>query len=123
MGITYIDGTARGPQGKEENVSFLVDSGATYSLLPAPVWESVGLVAPREQSFTLADGDYHPAEHLRVISSAVSRGDSHTGHSWRAGRRGAIGRCYVRRIGTSIQSVQPYPPPNADDAGLTVWRS
>ena len=56
MGITYIDGTARGPQGKEENVSFLVDSGATYSLLPAPVWESVGLVATREQSFTLADG-------------------------------------------------------------------
>ncbi|MCH8831868.1 MAG: aspartyl protease family protein [Chloroflexi bacterium] len=56
MGITYIDGTVRGPQGKEENVSFLVDSGATYSLLPAPVWESIGLVATREQSFTLADG-------------------------------------------------------------------
>ena len=56
MGITYIDGTARGPQGKEENVSFLVDSGATYSLLPAPVWESVGLVATREQSLLWPTG-------------------------------------------------------------------
>ena len=56
MGITYIDGTARGPTGKEEPIRFLVDSGATYSLLPTPVWESLGLEPTREQTFTLADG-------------------------------------------------------------------
>ena len=56
MGITYIDGTARGPGGKEEDVSFLVDSGATYTLLPTTVWESIGLEATREQTFTLVDG-------------------------------------------------------------------
>lgn len=56
MGITYIDATARGPTGKEESVSFLIDSGATYSLLPAPVWQSIGLEPTREQTFVLADG-------------------------------------------------------------------
>ena len=56
MGITYIDGRVRGPTGIEEQVRFLVDSGATYSLLPTPVWESIGLEATREQTFTLADG-------------------------------------------------------------------
>ena len=56
MGITYIDGAARGPTGKEETVSLLVDSGATYSLLPSQVWQSIELEPTREQTFTLADG-------------------------------------------------------------------
>ncbi len=56
MGITYIDGVARGPTDKEAAVRFLVDSGATYSLLPTPVWQAIGLEPRREHSFTLADG-------------------------------------------------------------------
>jgi hypothetical protein len=36
MGITFIEGLVRGPQG-EERVPFLIDSGATYSLLPEPL--------------------------------------------------------------------------------------
>ena len=56
MGITYIDGAARGPTGKEETVTFLIDSGATYSLLPTPAWQSINLEPTREQTFTLADG-------------------------------------------------------------------
>lgn len=56
MGVTYIDGVARGPTGKEEPVRFLVDSGATYSLLPNSVWEALGLEPTREQTFALADG-------------------------------------------------------------------
>jgi predicted aspartyl protease len=56
MGVTYIDGVARGPTGKEEPVRFLVDSGATYSLLPNSVWEALGLEPTRELTFTLADG-------------------------------------------------------------------
>ncbi len=56
MGITYVEGTARGSAGQEENLRFLIDSGATYTLLPSPIWESIGLQPNREQTFTLADG-------------------------------------------------------------------
>ena len=56
MGITYIEGLARGVSGQEETVNFLVDSGAGYSLLPYQVWRSLGLEATREEKFSLADG-------------------------------------------------------------------
>lgn len=56
MGITYIDGRVRGPTAKEENIRFLIDSGATYSLLPKSVWEAIELQPKRELTFSLADG-------------------------------------------------------------------
>ncbi|MDY7031731.1 MAG: retroviral-like aspartic protease family protein [Thermodesulfobacteriota bacterium] len=56
MGITYVEGLVKGVSGKQENVKFLVDSGATYSLLPKAVWEAIGLEPKRNLSFTLADG-------------------------------------------------------------------
>ncbi len=56
MGINFINGTGRGPSGEEAEASFLVDSGATYSLLPESVWRSIGLEPTREMTFTLADG-------------------------------------------------------------------
>ena len=56
MGITYVEGAARGPTGEEAEVRFLLDSGATYSLLPESVWRPIGLEATREMTFTLADG-------------------------------------------------------------------
>ncbi len=56
MGITYVDGTVRGPAGHEEHVRFLVDSGATYTLLPHAVWQALELTPEREVAFTLADG-------------------------------------------------------------------
>lgn len=56
MGITYIGGAVRGPSGQEAAVHFLVDSGATYSLLPNSVWQEVGLTPKRKLEFTLADG-------------------------------------------------------------------
>jgi clan AA aspartic protease len=56
LGITYIEGKVKGPVGKEEQVRFLVDSGATYSLLPESVWRTIGLTPKREYEFTLADG-------------------------------------------------------------------
>ena len=55
MGITYIEGTVRN-DGTKESVSFLVDSGATYTLLPQQVWQSLGLQPTREMDFILADG-------------------------------------------------------------------
>jgi len=56
MGITYIEGKVKGPTGKEEPVRFLVDSGATYSLLPQKVWQAIELKPMREHTFALADG-------------------------------------------------------------------
>ena len=56
MGITYIEGQVRGPTGKEESVRFLVDSGATYSLIPQAAWKALELQARRTVSFSLADG-------------------------------------------------------------------
>jgi clan AA aspartic protease len=77
MGITYVEGTVQGPEGKSAAVRFLVDSGATYSLLPQPVWQEIGLSPKRDLSFSLADGT--------VINRSVSecflsilQGEAHT---------------------------------------------
>jgi clan AA aspartic protease len=56
MGITYIDGQVEGPTGKTASVRFLVDSGATYSLLGKDAWQAIGLQPKRSASFSLADG-------------------------------------------------------------------
>ncbi len=56
MGITYIEGRVKGPTKKQKTVKFLIDSGATYSLLPKKVWKAIGLKPKRKVSFTLADG-------------------------------------------------------------------
>src|SRR2546428_5013817 len=56
VAISYVQGTVRGPTGKEASVRFLIDSGATYSLLPDAVWQDIGLAPQREMEFVLADG-------------------------------------------------------------------
>ena len=56
MGVTYIEGTVVGENNMEEQVRFLVDSGATYTLLPEAVWKKLNLVPKRKVTFTLADG-------------------------------------------------------------------
>ena len=38
MRITYLDGTVTGPTGKSRSIHFLVDSGATYTVLPRDDW-------------------------------------------------------------------------------------
>ena len=56
MGITYLEGIVTGPSGKQATVRFLVDSGATYSLLPHSDWQAIGLASKRNMTFALADG-------------------------------------------------------------------
>ena len=56
MGVTFIEGRVMAPNGQEETVNFLVDSGAGYTLLPYDVWQSLGLEPTREEIFRLADG-------------------------------------------------------------------
>jgi len=43
MGVTYIEGVVVGSSGKQVGARFLVDSGATYTLLPDKVWRAVEL--------------------------------------------------------------------------------
>jgi len=77
MGITYIEGKVRGPTGVEHTVSFLVDSGAAYTLLPEPAWRAIGLVSKRERQFRLADGSLIK----RGISECIvvlPQGEGHT---------------------------------------------
>ena len=76
MGIIYIQARVKGPKGERE-VSFLIDSGATYTLLPEKVWKEIGLTPKREHTFVLADG--------RTITRKISecyiilpQGEGHT---------------------------------------------
>jgi len=55
LGITYIEGKVKGPLG-EESVRLLVDSGATYTVLPERVWKKIGLKPIREHEFMLLNG-------------------------------------------------------------------
>jgi clan AA aspartic protease len=55
MRLTFIDGKVS--HGKASApLRLLVDSGATYTLLPQAIWKKLKLTAKREQSFILADG-------------------------------------------------------------------
>ncbi|HIC95080.1 TPA: aspartyl protease [Candidatus Bipolaricaulota bacterium] len=56
MGVTYIEGVVTGPMGKRASVRLLVDSGATYTLLPERVWKEIELTPKRSVTFVLADG-------------------------------------------------------------------
>lgn len=55
MGLTYIDAVVRSGRGSR-SVTFLIDSGAQYSLLPHDVWRALGLKRVRTAGFHLADG-------------------------------------------------------------------
>ncbi len=56
MGVVYVEGVVSGPTGQQATVRFLVDSGATYTLLPDRVWRGLELSPKRRVTFTLADG-------------------------------------------------------------------
>ena len=91
MGMTYIDGVVRGPEGKEATVRFLVDSGAGYSLLPRPVWKAIGLEPVRSPQRRvgvrgrfqplLGDGPQvvseHPAHPVRGACDAIAAASGH----------------------------------------------
>ncbi|HET6892475.1 MAG TPA: retroviral-like aspartic protease family protein [Pyrinomonadaceae bacterium] len=77
MGLTYVEGTAKGPNGKQATVEFLVDSGARYTLLPEKVWKAIGLTPKRRLTFTLADGT-HVDRDLSEAYLMLPQGEGHT---------------------------------------------
>ena len=77
MGITYIEGRVKGPEGRERTVKFLIDSGAKYSLIPKKVWKAIGLTPKRKMCFILANGTTVE----RAVSEAcivLPQGEGHT---------------------------------------------
>ncbi len=77
MGITYIDGEVSGSNGKARSVRFLVDSGATYSLLAEEDWQALKLKPKRTEKFELADGTLVE----RAVSEchiSLPQGEAHT---------------------------------------------
>ena len=75
--ISYVQGIVRGPGGADAAVRFLIDSGATYSLLPEPVWRAIGLGPKREMEFVLADGTTVRRE-VSECHVALAQGEGHT---------------------------------------------
>ena len=55
MGLIHADVEVRREGGPYRTVRFLVDSGASLSLLPWSVWHALGLEPRRAMRFTLAD--------------------------------------------------------------------
>jgi predicted aspartyl protease len=77
MGIVYVKGTVTGPTGQQASLEFLVDSGATYTLLPNDTWRSIGLTAKRSVDFRLADGTALERQ-LSECHITLPEGDGHT---------------------------------------------
>ena len=76
MGVVNIAGTVTGPSG-QANLEFLVDSGATYTLLPESAWRSIGLAPKRSARFTLADGTVVQRQ-ISECHIALPQGEGHT---------------------------------------------
>jgi len=77
MGTTYIKGIVTGPTGKKAMVRFLVDSGASYTLLPEKVWTRIGLKPKRTELFALADGTTIERK-VSEAHIALAKADGHT---------------------------------------------
>jgi predicted aspartyl protease len=77
MGLTYVDAVATGPQGQSRPLRLLVDSGASYTLLPPEDWQALELRPARVATFTLADGSTRE----RGISECHLRLLDHQGHT------------------------------------------
>ncbi|MBI4004831.1 aspartyl protease family protein [Candidatus Roizmanbacteria bacterium] len=58
MGVTYVRLNVKNPQHPSKTLEreFLVDSGATYSVVPKKELKELGIKPHRKQEFTLADG-------------------------------------------------------------------
>lgn len=77
MGVTYIEGVVTGPTGAQATVRFLVDSGATYTLVPHDVWQMIGLTPKRSVTFSLADGSTVERK-VSECHISLPQGDGHS---------------------------------------------
>ena len=76
MGLTYVDGLVSSGSEQTAEVRFLVDSGATYTLLPNDVWKKLGLAPKRRLALSLADGTTVERE-VSECHITLPQGDGH----------------------------------------------
>ena len=71
MGLTYIQARIANPARprRTARLKFLVDSGAIYSVVPAPVLRRLGIKPSKTRTFLLADG----TEIKRPLGEALFR--------------------------------------------------
>ncbi|MDA2937502.1 retroviral-like aspartic protease family protein [Acidobacteria bacterium AH-259-A15] len=77
MGLIHVEGVVTGTNDKHVRVRFLVDSGATYTLLPHSDWQAIALSPKRLLVFTLADGTAIERQ-VSECHIALSDGEAHT---------------------------------------------
>jgi predicted aspartyl protease len=79
MGLTYIQATIANPARprRSAQLEFLVDSGAQYSVVPAPVLRRLGIKPGKTKTFVLADG----TEIKRSLGQALFRMNGEEGAS------------------------------------------
>jgi clan AA aspartic protease len=79
MGLTHIEATIANPghPRKSKKITFLVGSGAVYSVVPKTVLRQVGIKPHSRKTFTLADG----SEIERVVGDVVFKFNGHQGAS------------------------------------------
>ncbi|HXX24845.1 MAG TPA: aspartyl protease family protein [Terriglobia bacterium] len=79
MGLVYVRASIANPAKPRRSVrlKFLVDSGARYSVVPAPVLRQLGIKPGKTKTFILADG----TEIKRSLGQALFRMDGEEGVS------------------------------------------
>jgi len=77
MRLVSVEGTVTGPTGQQASLQFLVDSGASYTLLPHDTWRGIGLSPKRSVRCTLADGTFIERQ-VSECYIALPQGDGHT---------------------------------------------
>ena len=97
---------------------FLVDSGATYTLLPYEDWQAIGLSPKRSMTFTLADGTTIERK-VSECHIELPQGDGHTPVILGGTRRqAASGDCHIGNSRFGTQPLQSHFTTDADAACL-----
>jgi clan AA aspartic protease len=108
MGLTHIKARIANPAQPERKarVSFLVDSGALYSVVPAAILRRLGIRPHSARSFFLADG----TEITRQIGDATFLIDDHRGASpvifGEAGDAALLGTVSLESLGFMLDPMK-----------------
>lgn len=77
MGLVYVEGVVKHGE-RSVRVRFLVDSGATYTVLTKRVWEELELKSLGEMEFILADGTVIRRGISEAVLELPGYGERHT---------------------------------------------
>jgi predicted aspartyl protease len=77
LGLVYVAGIVK-HRGKEVRVNFLVDSGATYTVLTERVWRELGLEPIGDMEFILVDGAIVRRRISEALLELPGYGERHT---------------------------------------------